>query len=221
MATILLIEDNEHIIHINEAALTMRDYTVLCADSLQKAQNLLSFHQVDLIILDIMLPDGNGIEFCKKLKMNSKVPVLFLSALGESEDIVAGLRAGGDDYLAKPYDLEVLIARVEARLRTQAIQNRFIQVGNLKLDTISLSAYVNDQDLLLTKKEFSVLLLLAQKANRVVDKQLIYQSIWGVPMNSDSRALWTIISRLKKKLKLENANVTISSQRSEGYMLEL
>ena len=114
---ILLVEDNPHIMAINDAALHMRGYRTLQAETAHKCRELLCFHAVDLIVLDILLPDGDGVALCREIKQEYDVPILFLTAMGENEDIVKGLTAGGDDYLTKPYDLEVFMARVEARLR--------------------------------------------------------------------------------------------------------
>ena len=114
MSTILLVEDNPHIMKINAEALTMYGYEILQAATARECRQALRWHPVDLVVLDIMLPDGDGVELCRELKEQYHVPILFLSALGESRDVVEGLRAGGDDYLAKPYDLGVLAARIEA-----------------------------------------------------------------------------------------------------------
>ena len=218
MATILLVEDNDHIMRINAAALKMRGYSVQCAPSLKAAQAAVESATPELIVLDVMLPDGNGVEWCRRLRAQSAVPVLFLSALGESEDVIAGLRAGGDDYLAKPYDLEVLIARVEARLR--GAQTRRLCYGELTLDTLSMIGTLDGHDLLLTQKEFSVLVVLAQSLGQPVEKETLYQLVWGRRMHEDSAALWTVISRLKHKLQDNSDRYDINSVRSEGYVLE-
>ena len=139
MSTILLVEDNPHIMKINAEVLSLHGYEVLRAGTAAEAREQLRWHPVNLIVLDIMLPDGNGIELCRELKERYHIPILFLTALGENQDVVEGLRAGGDDYLPKPYDLEVLIARIEARLRSDANSRRYVCYGGLKLDTVSLS----------------------------------------------------------------------------------
>ena len=114
---ILLVEDNPHIMEINAEALVMEDYAVLKADTGRGCLEMLKTHDVDLIVLDIMLPDADGLALCRQIKAQYDIPILFLSALGENQQIIEGLRAGGDDYLPKPYDIGVLLARVEARLR--------------------------------------------------------------------------------------------------------
>lgn len=172
MHKLMLIEDNREIMHINASALKMRGYEVIEAGSLQEAERLISMHEPDMIVLDIMLPDGNGLDWCRKIKLVRAVPILFLSALGESEDIIAGLRAGGDDYLAKPYDLNVLIARIEVRLKAAEQTQRYISFGELRLDVYAGTASCGGQELFLTQKEFSVLHLLLRsgRQNKAIPK---------------------------------------------------
>lgn len=142
MSTILLVEDNPHIMKINSSCLSMEDYSVLEAADAAQCRYMLSNNDVDLVILDIMLPDGDGISLCREIKAKYDIPILFLSALSENDDIITALRAGGDDYLPKPYDIQVLIARVEARLRSVRKDKRYISFGRLRLDTVSMAAYL-------------------------------------------------------------------------------
>mgnify|MGYP002588620034 FL=1 len=220
MSTILLVEDNPHIMKINAEVLTLRGYQVLKASTAAEAREQLQWHPANLIVLDIMLPDGNGVELCREFKGRYHIPILFLTALGENQDVVEGLRAGGDDYLPKPYDLEVFIARIEARLRSDAESRRYICYGPLKLDTVSLVGYVNNQDILLTQKEFTVLLILAQNAECKVSQTKLMQVAWGKETETENRALWTLISRLRKKLNSSESRLEISSLRGGGYLLE-
>ena len=220
MSTILLVEDNPHIMKINTEVLSAHGYEVVQATTAAEACKQLVWKSVDLIVLDIMLPDGNGVELCRTWKEHYHVPILFLTALSENQDIVEGLRVGGDDYLPKPYDLEVLLARVEARLRGDASRRRYVSYGNLKLDTVSMVGYVNDRDLLLTQKEFTVLLFLTQNAERKVPQSELMQAVWGVQTETKTHTLWTLISRLRKKLRSEESRLEISSLRGGGYLLE-
>ena len=220
MAIILLIEDNASIMDINRAALQMREYEVLCASTLKEAERLLSLHQVDCIVLDIMLPDGNGLTWCREIKQAYSTPILFLSALGENKDIIAGLQAGGDDYLAKPYDLDILVARIEARLRANSATPRFVRFGALKLDTLSLTGYLNEEDMLLTQKEFALLHLLIKHQGYVVEKETIVAHIWGESAQQDASMLYSLLSRVKKKLHSDETGITILSKRPVGYCIE-
>lgn len=220
MSTILLVEDNPHIMKINHASLMMEGYQILEAATAAECIRMLETNDVDLIILDIMLPDGNGVALCSEIKHKYEIPILFLSALDENKDIIAALRAGGDDYLPKPYDIGVLIARVEARLRSTYREKRFFYFADLKLDTVSRIGYSKDKDLLLTQKEFSLLLQLARNNGQIITKEKLYESVWGRPLVTDSTALYTAISRLNTKLADENTEITISYLRNKGYLLE-
>ena len=220
MSTILLVEDNPHIMKINSEALTMYGYEILQATTAKACREVMRWRQVDLVVLDIMLPDGDGVQLCRELKENYRVPILFLSALGESRDVVEGLRAGGDDYLAKPYDLEVLAARIEARLRQERARSRYVSYGPLRLDVFSGRGYLGDTDLMLTQKEFALLLLLVKHAGETVSKQEVLREVWNLNAEEDNRALWTLISRLRRKLDSEHSRLEISSRRGDGYTLE-
>ena len=124
------------------------------------------------------------------------------------------------NYLAKPYDLEVLAARVEARLRQERTRSRYVSYGNLRLDTLSGCGYLGDTDLLLTQKEFAVLLLLVHNAGKPVPAQKVLREVWNAETEDDNRALWTLISRLRRKLNSEVSRIEISSKRGDGYVLE-
>ncbi|MBQ6660884.1 MAG: response regulator transcription factor [Lachnospiraceae bacterium] len=218
--TVLLVEDNPHIMEINYEALMMEDYTVLRAFDGRECMEQLSNHHVDLIVLDIMLPDSDGYTLCRQIKQEYDVPILFLSALGENEQIIRALRDGGDDYMTKPYDLGVLLAHVEARLRESGNKNRVINYENLELDTVSVVAQYRGQDLLLTKKEFSVLLMLATHGTRPVAKEELYKNVWNAPAELNSNALYTTVSRLNRKLEAAGANLAAVFNGTEGYTLE-
>lgn len=220
MATVLLIEDNPHIMKINTAALHLRDYEVLCAGTIEEGRRLLGTNPVDVIVLDIMLPDGSGLDWCSELRQQYSTPIIFLSALSTDNDIILGLQMGGDDYISKPYSLDVLVARIEARLRTNASTPRYIHYGALKLDTLSMTGHINGEDMLLTQKEFAVLQLLVKNEGHVVDKESIIAQVWRHSMKEDNNALYTVMSRIKKKLRPDDTGIVISLQRPVGYMIE-
>lgn len=220
MNTILLVEDNPHIMKINYTSLMMEGYHVLKAETAAACLQVLCENDVDLIILDVMLPDGSGVDLCTKIKREFEVPILFLSALGENADIIAALRAGGDDYLTKPYDINVLIARVEARLRSVHKEKRFLRFGSLRFDTAARLCDHHGRELPLSQREFSLLLQLARSNGQAVSKESLYDSVWGAPLPEDSTALYTAVSRLNAKLEKEKTGITISYLRERGYALE-
>ena len=216
--TILLVEDNPHIMAINAEVLSGEDYRVLQAMDGKTCMALLKENNVDLIVLDIMLPDADGLALCGRIKAEYDVPILFLSALGENAQIIEGLRAGGDDYLPKPYDIGVLLARIEARLRADRRGKRVLSFGALRLDTVSMLGYAGERDLLLTQKEYLLLLTLMQNGDRLIGKDELYETVWGVSPGGDHSALYTAVSRLNKKL--DGSFVRVVFHRGEGYALE-
>ena len=217
---ILLVEDNPHIMEINREALIMEDYRVLQAQDGHACMEILKNNDVDLIVLDIMLPDADGLDLCRKIKAEYGVPVLFLSALGENGQIIQGLQAGGDDYLSKPYDIGVLLARIEARLRTVPRKIRAAKNTELQMNTLSMTAWYGQTDLMLNRKEFLLLLTVLRNPNRKIGKEELYRTVWGTDAGNDLNALYTTVSRLNKKLESGGTGERVVWQRGEGYALE-
>jgi DNA-binding response OmpR family regulator len=197
---ILLVEDNEQILQGNERMLKRRGYAVAAALSLAEARQRLTERMPDVIVLDIMLPDGSGLNFMRELRQKSNVPILFLTGLTTPEDVIRGLSGGGDDYITKPYDFGVFLARIEALLRRSAHIPQALIKGALHLDIMANRAFLDGNDLLLTPKEFSLLLLMAQNEGRLLSAEYLYEAIWKQPPAVDSSALKTAVSRLRKKL---------------------
>lgn len=218
--TILIIEDNLDILRANAAELRMENYHVLEADTLETGRALAQKEVPDLILLDIILPDGNGLDYCREVFGQNSPRILFLSAMHTPEDVIAGLRVGGDDYMTKPYLMEELLARVEAILRRSKIGNlqpQSLCIGSLELNGISGRAYLCGKDLLLTHMEYSILEYLARNMNRYLTAQELYQKLWNMEAG-DVRTVWEHISRLRKKLAI-NRSVDIESVRKKGYRL--
>jgi len=215
---VLLVEDNPHIMEINHEALIMEGYDVIEAGDGRECIERLKDYDVDLAVLDIMLPDIDGLTLCSKIKAQYDIPILFLSALGENEQIIEGLRAGGDDYLPKPYDIRVLLARVEARIRSARRKKRFMTYAGLRLDTSLLAAYYADTDLLLNQKEYLLLQTLICNPNRSVGKEELFSTVWGTQAGDDLGTLHTTVYRLNKKLDITGKRVAY--RRGEGYFLE-
>jgi len=217
-ATILLVEDNPDIQTLNRRALTRHGYHVVQAETLAQGKALFEQEKPSLIILDIMLPDGNGLELCEELRANSKTPVLFLSALGKDEEILEGFKVGGDDYLPKPYDLNLLLAKVEVILRRQQSIPETITKGTLTLRVTSDEAFVGDRNLDLRKKEFSLLCFFAENENRYMTAEYIYEQVWGQPMADDNNAYKSTMRTLRKKL--EGSGYVITNDYGKGYCFE-
>ncbi|GAB1476015.1 response regulator transcription factor [Bacillota bacterium] len=214
-ATVLLVEDNPRIQLANQDMLSILGYNAVTASSIREAREKIEECPPDIVVLDIMLPDGSGLDFLVELRRHLSVPILMLTALGTSEDMVTGLSAGADDYLSKPYDYNVLAARIEALLRRTARLPQSLTKGTLTFNILAGQVFINGDDALLTQKEFSCLLLLAENEDRVLSSAYIYERIWRMPMANDNQAVRTTIARLRSKLI--GSGYTIAAHRKEGY----
>ena len=231
---VLLIEDNPDVSHLNAKWLEKAGYDTLCATTLTEARVLLESSSPDIVVLDILLPDGDGLEFLPELKTLSGAPVLFCSSQNEDRDILRGLEAGGDDYIPKPYNVDIFTARVNVMWRREqqnreklqkalAAKNlgREIVYGPLRLDMLTLRACLEGVDAGLTPKQFALLFTLIQSKGREISAGELYEAVWGMPANDDARTIKVHISQLKKKLRItDDSRIEINYQ-NEGYYLKL
>jgi len=222
--TILLVEDNANLNEINRRALESEGYIVLTAASLAIAREQLVRVKPDVILLDVLMPDGNGIDFCGEIRTLTDAHILFLTSRSEHEDRIRALDTGGDDYITKPYRLDEMLSRVRAALRRRNMESlkfpkRIIAYGSLTLDTVAGRAFIHGADILVNPKEFAILRLLVENRGMTVTKEILYREVWRQPMNDDSNALKYQISRLRKKL--EGSGYMIVSEYGEGYRFEL
>ncbi len=219
-ATILMIEDNLDILRANAAELRLENYRVLEADTLEAGRTVAQRELPDLILLDILLPDGNGLDYCREVFGQNAPRILFLSSMNTPEDVIAGLRAGGDDYMTKPYLMQELLARIEAllrRLQMGTTEPQPLRIGSLKLNTASGRAYLGGKDLLLTPKECALLEMLLLRLGHFRASKELYQLVWGMEA-VDTRTIRQHIRRLREKLG-ENAPVLIESEQGRGYRI--
>lgn len=221
---ILLIEDNAEISRYNKTCLEEAGYEVSSAVTLAEGRRKLESFRPDLMVLDIMLPDGSGIDFCREIRGVASCPVLFLTNLTEVDQIVKGLRAGGDDYMIKPYRMEELLARIEAHLRrVSMMSNMRMTSGNdvLSLDARSHRACLNGRDLMLKPKEYQIVDYLMQNRNRYVGARELYAEIWGMSSNEDVRTVFVHISSIRAKLKAvhKTGGIELAKSKLKGYRL--
>ncbi len=225
-AVILLVEDDKRILGFNERKLKRNGYEVLVAENIASARVILQTNTPDLMVLDVMLPDGSGFDFCKEIRMNNNIPVVFLTGKTQLEDKMEGLMGGGDYYLTKPYDMNELLAVIQSQLRRIQLyspklnERNSINFVDLLLDTNTIVAMANGEDLILTPKEFTILLSLIQRNGEPIEPQELYEKVWNAPMAEDSKALAMQVSRLRKKLE-EMSRVTIQRDRDKGYYLNI
>ena len=213
---ILCVEDNLAVQMMNKPLLESKGYTVKMAVTIAQAKEAVQQAIPDLIILDIRLPDGNGLDFLREFRKTSTIPVIALTNNKEEQDMVEGLNAGCDDYIPKPYSLAVLGARIDAIMRrTQHIPD-VITKGNLTLRVNSNQAFVDGKDIVLsTNIEFSLLNLFAKHENQILSTDFIYQEVWGQPMSGSGNAVKVAISELRKKMT--GADYQIKTERLKGY----
>ena len=217
MYNILLVEDDKDIQQVNKNMLEWRGgYNVQLAADLSEARAKIKESLPDIIVLDVMLPDGSGLDFLKELRKNQNIPVLLLSALNQTKHVVEGLASGGDDYLSKPYKNDELLARIEALLRRSERLPEFIIKGSIKLELLSNNAYLNEKNLSLTQRDFDILFLLFQNEDKILKAEYIYEKIWAQPMMGDKNAIQAAISKLRKKI--ENSGYDIEMIRGKGYV---
>ena len=219
--TILLIEDNPDILWANHAIFQSEGFTVFTAENLAEARCRLLQEPLDAIVLDLILPDGNALDFVPEIRSITTAPILMLTALTDKDDRLAGLQAGGDDYITKPYDIEELVARVQAFIRRERLHAEKplekLVCGPIILDVVANQAYVNGKNMQLAGKEFALLHLFARNRDTVMSKETLYEIIWKLPLAGDDTAIKNSVYRLRKKLETTQSGFDILVSRGEGY----
>ena len=216
MIRILIAEDEEPIARLIRMNLCRAGYECVWAPDGEKAADLMDSGHFDLVLLDIMLPGLNGYELMDYAR-TLELPVIFLTALGSTDNKVKGLKMGADDYLTKPFEIVELLARVEAVLRRYHKEEAQLQVHDVIIDTASRSVTQNGMEIPLTMKEFDLLLLLARNQNIALYRETMYESVWGGDYMGQSRTVDLHIQRLKKKLGWDKEIVAVYKV---GYRLE-
>jgi len=206
MANILIIEDDSALRNGIALALKGQGQVYTCPN-LSQARSQWEDFSPEIVLLDINLPDGNGVDFCRELREWSSVPVIFLTANDTELDEVMGLEAGGDDYITKPFSLAVLRARVAAALRRQEFAaNAAIQFGDLMMNFQELRFTKGGQEVLLSKTEQRLLQVLVENRGRTLPRDLLLDRVWGTEEFVDENALSVAVRRLRNKLEDDPKN---------------
>ncbi|MDE6925066.1 MAG: response regulator transcription factor [Acetatifactor sp.] len=216
MLKILIAEDEEPIANLIRMNLRRAGYNCIWAADGETAADYMEKEKPDLVLLDVMLPGINGYELMDYAR-TLELPVIFLTALGTTENKVKGLKMGADDYLTKPFEIVELLARVEAVLRRYHKTESVLEIFDIVIDTASRAVTRNGEQIALTMKEFDLLLLLARNRNIALYRETIYETVWGGEYMGQSRTVDLHIQRLKKKLNWDNE---ISAVYKVGYRLE-
>ncbi|MBW2732448.1 MAG: response regulator transcription factor [Deltaproteobacteria bacterium] len=211
MPTILVADDDAHIREVVQFALEKDGYTVLIARDGAQALDLTRRENVDLLILDIIMPKLNGLEVCQRVRAESHLPVIFLSSKGDEVDRIVGLELGGDDYLAKPFSPRELVARVRAVLRRHAAPNaddsgpsaldRAISSGPIRLDPERHEVHCHDKHIQLTVNEFTLLHVLLRRPGRVTTRAVLVNEIYEQDHHITERTIDTYVRRIRAKFK--------------------
>ncbi|MCI9437773.1 MAG: response regulator transcription factor [Lachnospiraceae bacterium] len=216
MADILIVEDDEAIADLIYMNLRAEGYRCTCAHDGMEGADWIEKGRFDLVLLDIMLPEVDGYELLEYIKPTG-TPVIFLTAKGAVEDRIRGLKAGADDYLAKPFQVGELLARVEAVLRRIGIGGKQMDIGDVSIYPDSRSVTKNGCPVTLTAKEFDLLVELVQNKNVALYRDQLYEKVWKEPFFGETRTLDAHIQRLRRKLGWEDRIKTVFRI---GYRLE-
>lgn len=220
MLDILIVEDNKEIGTLLCDFLRKENYTVSVADTGEKALSLYEKYGAKLIVLDIMLPGMDGFYVCSKIRENSNTHILIASARTEKDDKLKGLNLGADDYIDKPYDIDILLAKINGIFKRKYAQEEIIE-ENLKLNTVNQTLFVNDKEVDVTVKEFELLKLLIENKNVTLKKEYLFNTIWGSDSDSELQTLTVHIKWLREKIEEDPKNPKhIITQWGVGYRFE-
>lgn len=218
---ILIVEDASEIAALLSSRLEAEGFEVRIEREGNAGLSAARHDRPDLIILDRTLPGLDGIEICRRVRQGSDVPILMLTAHGETPDRIEGLNSGASDYLPKPFDLEELVARVNAQLRMRRPQMRtHFEVGNLSLDLDSREVARGGQPITLTPKEFDLLKCLIQQPYKVIHRERIIESVWGYDFEGEPNILEVYIRHLRNKIERPDAPKLLHTVRGVGYVLK-
>lgn len=223
MRNILMVEDDSTIAFAVKYAVEQESFNLDIASDLNQAREIVSTKVYDLILLDVMLPDGNGYEFLKDLRKHDEdTPVIFLSACDEEVNIVMGLDIGADDYITKPFRVRELISRINAILRRKGkIQDnkKIIKFKNISIHTLEARVFKNDEEIILTSAEYKLLLILIQNKNVVLTRAQILEKLWDATYDFvNDNTLSVYIKRLREKIEEDSSKPEyILTVRGVGY----
>jgi len=218
---ILVVEDDRKVAGFIEQGLREEGYAVDVAPDGDQATMLAHVYEYDLIVLDVMLPKKTGLQVAAELRREgSKTPILMLTARDTTEDVVRGLDVGADDYLTKPFSFEVLAARLRVIARRNTLESASVlQVANLTLDTKTFEAHRDGRRIVLTRTEFVLLDYLMRRAGRVVSRDDLIESVWGIDRDVGTNTVDVFIFHLRSKLEAGGASRLIQTVRGFGYTM--
>ncbi|MCG2158053.1 response regulator transcription factor [Staphylococcus epidermidis] len=218
MTNILIVEDEQNLARFIELELTHENYTVDIENDGKVGLDKALSKPYDLYILDLMLPNINGLEICRQIRQKTTTPIIIITAKSETYDKVAGLDYGADDYIVKPFDIEELLARIRAVLRRQPDKD-VLDINGIIIDKDAFKVTVNGHQLELTKTEYDLLYVLAENRNHVMQREQILNHVWGYNSEVETNVVDVYIRYLRNKLKPFNKEKSIETVRGVGYVI--
>jgi two-component system response regulator MtrA len=218
MARVLVVDDDQALSEMLGIVLRAEGYDALFCDDGSKAQGIFKETKPDLVLLDLMLPGIDGIEVCKRIRSESGVPIVMLTARGDTLDVVKGLESGADDYIVKPFKPKELVARIKARLRKDDLKAELLVLADLTIDVVGHSVKRNGKEISLTPLEFDLLLALARKPWQVYTREQLLTDVWHYRNPADTRLVNVHVQRLRSKVEHDPENPEIvMTVRGVGY----
>ncbi|MGL4345834.1 MAG: response regulator [Cellulosilyticaceae bacterium] len=224
--TVLIVEDDKPIRNFITVSLDLENYHCIEATSGKEAITLIASHRPDVIVLDLGLPDMDGIEVIRKVREWCKSKIIVVSARGQERDKIGALDAGADDYLTKPFGMGELLARIRVALRQgsqsgqEAAQNGVFEVRGLTIDFIKRRVFVSGQEIHLTPNEYHILKLLAQHPGKVLTHHFILKEVWGSYTESDTKSLRVFMANIRRKIEQDSTKPQyIVTEVGVGYRL--
>lgn len=221
---VLVIDDDINICELIKLYLEKEGYEIMTAYNGIKAIEDFKVHTPSIVILDIMLPGVDGWQVCREIRKVSSIPIIMLTAKGETFDKVLGLELGADDYMVKPFEPKELVARVKAVLRRyehKEIDVKEVVYPNLTINRSNYTAKVSGKDIELTPKELELLFFLASNPNKVFTREQLLEQVWGFDFYGDSRTVDVHVKRLREKIELENQVWQLKTVWGVGYKFEV
>ncbi|KGO87991.1 transcriptional regulator [Flavobacterium rivuli WB 3.3-2 = DSM 21788] len=221
---ILIVEDEPNLLSVIRKGLSEKNHDVSAALDGTTAWEMLSNNSFDVIVLDVMLPDINGIELCRRLRAAGNfVPILMLTALNSSENIVAGLNAGADDYMAKPFRFTELEARVNALVRRAGQEHKTIEnivIEDLEIDLRTKTVKRKGETIVLTAKEFNLLHYLAKNSGTILSREKILDNVWNINFDMNTNVVDVYINYIRKKIDKPYSHKLIHTIKGLGYVVK-
>ncbi len=231
MTTVLLVDDDESILRVVRKYFEKAGFTTLLAANTQQALETLAGTSIDLVVLDIMLPDGDGVSLCERIRRQSGTPVIMMTARGAVEEKITAFKKGADDYIVKPFDPNELIVRAQAVLKRvkesaavvpELHTGGIIHFEGLSIDRDRYTVLLFDEEVKLTRKEYLLLEFFAANPNRAFSRTRIVEHVWGADFDGEERVVDITVDRLRKSLATtRNTDWRIKSVRGVGYMFEV